>query len=185
MFPWSFSFFFLSFYGKLNTVCQSLVLALKQALDVKSSPGSRGGCPLVNLSSPRHTVEPRRPLLIYTLRGMIGRRPGRQPLLRVWTTSQHRADGLRGLAGGGGATLETVQGGGNKPTKTPSQYRAVMELWEGGKKKKKKKKTQPLLLLSNPAEGQASTQTLTELVMGELCPPCLFVCVVMCVCVSG
>ena len=66
---------------------------------------------------------------------MIGRRPGRQPLLRVWTTSQHRADGLRGLAGGGGATLETVQGGGNKPTKTPSQYRAVMELWEGEKKR--------------------------------------------------
>lgn len=103
----SLKFFFLSFYGKLNTVCQSLVLALKQALDVKSSPGSRGGCPLVNLSSPRHTVEPRRPLLIYTLRGMIGRRPGRQPLLRVWTTSQ-----LGGLAEEG-APLETVQGGGN------------------------------------------------------------------------
>lgn len=49
-----------------------------------------------------------------------------------------------------------------------------MELREG-------KKTEPLLLLSNPAEGQASTLKLTEPVTGGLCPPRLFVCVVMCV----
>lgn len=49
-----------------------------------------------------------------------------------------------------------------------------MELWEG-------KKTQPLLLLSNPAEGQASTLTLTEPVTGGLCPPRLFVCCNVCV----
>lgn len=54
--------FFLSFHGKLKTRCPPPHISfLKQGLDTKNRPGSRGGCPLVNLSSPRRAVQPRRP----------------------------------------------------------------------------------------------------------------------------
>ena len=41
----------------MNTEHGSVLLALKQGLDVKNRPGSGGGCPHVNLSSLWHTVE--------------------------------------------------------------------------------------------------------------------------------
>lgn len=40
-----------------SQTCQSLFVDLKQVLDIRHRPGSRWGCPLVNLSSPWHTVE--------------------------------------------------------------------------------------------------------------------------------
>lgn len=71
---------------------------LKQLSDVRHGPGLWRGCPLINLSAPWYTLEPR---LIYTLWGMIGRRCGSTaPALRLDAAAprMRRSAGVRGSA---------------------------------------------------------------------------------------
>lgn len=169
-------------------VCQPLILVLKQGLDVKHRPGSRGGCPLINLSSPWRTVEPGQPLLIYTLRGMIGR----QPADRLCSMSgRHRSTSKRaqarpGRGWGGGVHLRLSREEGTQANKAPFTV-------QGSDGELKEENTQPFHRLSKAADGYSLTLILTELVTGGLCSPCLFsgrVCACVCVhvvrvCVCG
>lgn len=113
----SFFKFFLFFYPFMENQIEDVSFScclLKRGLDMKNRAGSRGGCPLINLSSPRHTVQPRRPSLIYTLWGNDRQAFGptaSAPCLDAERTGSGRT--------GGGSPLEPVQGEGKPKQQSP------------------------------------------------------------------
>lgn len=146
---------------------------LKRGLDMKNRAGSRRGCPLINLSSPRHTVQPRRPSLIYTLWGNDRQAFG--PTASAPCLDTERTGSGRTGEGGGGLHLSLSREKENQSNKAPFTVRGSDgELWE--------EKTQPYPL----RRKAALTLMLTERVTGGLCPPaCVFPWSNVCVCVGS
>lgn len=168
-------FFYPFMENQIENVSFSCCL-LKQGLDMKNRAGSRGGCPLINLSSPRHTVQPRRPLLIYTLWGNDRQAFGptaSAPCLDAGAAPSGQAQA--GLGRGGGLHLRLSREKENQSNKAPFTVQGSDgELWE--------ERTQPYPL----RRKAALTLMLTERVTGGLCPPaCVFPWSNVCVCVCG